>query len=427
MTSTSPQSIHPAPQEPDDAAGGGIRPIYFNRCTPPHISTLIFATGLSALSMNVFIPSLPSMAAYFEADFALIQQTITLYLAVGALVQIFAGPLSDYFGRRPVILWSCVIFLLATVGCLITSDITLFLIFRMIQSTVVACIALPRAMIRDTVPANRAASLIGYVTMGMALVPMVGPVLGGMLDQAYGWKANFSMLLVMGGALLFVMWFDLGETHHSRAPTLWRQFQDYPGLLRARRFWGYSLAAAFTSGSFFSYLGGVSLVASDHFNLNAAEIGLYFGIAPLGYMGGNLLSGLFAQRLGIITMITTGAAIALAGMVFSVGLFLIGLDHPLSLFGPMVCVGVGNGMCLPSANVGMMSVRPQLAGSASGLGGALMTAGGALMASLSGVIVAQYLTPLSMLMPMALSAFMALLAAKYISSREKYLKYSSQN
>ena len=159
---------------------------FLDRSTPPNIFTLILLAGVSALCMNIFLPSLPSMTEYFDTDYGVMQLSIAVYLAVNAVLQIVVGPISDKFGRRPVILAGLAIFLAATIGCIYAPNAAVFLTFRMLQAAVVVAMVLSRAVVRDMVSADEAASMIGYVTMGMTVVPMLGPALGGLLDSAFG-------------------------------------------------------------------------------------------------------------------------------------------------------------------------------------------------------------------------------------------------
>ena len=175
-------------------------PRFLDRSTPPKIITLILLAGLSALAMNIFLPSLPGMATYFGVPYGVMQQSVALYLALSAALQIIIGPISDRYGRRKVLIGSLVLFLLATVGTLLAPTATWFLVFRMAQAVIASGMVLSRAVVRDMVADERAASMIGYVTMGMSLVPMIGPVIGGVLDDVYGWKANFALLLVQPSA-----------------------------------------------------------------------------------------------------------------------------------------------------------------------------------------------------------------------------------
>lgn len=360
--------------------------IFLDRSTPPHIFTLIVITGLGALSMNIFLPSLPTMTVFFDTDYRLMQLSVSLYLGVNALLQVIIGPISDRFGRRPVLLAGVFAFLLATVGCLLASSIEVFLFFRMLQAVIVSGLVLGRAVVRDMHDATEAASKIGYVTMGMALVPMVGPAIGGVLDAALGWQANFWLLLALGVAVLALIWADLGETATATSTSFAAQIREYPELLASRRFWGYCAVAAFASGAFFSYLGGAPYVGSEVFQMSSAQVGLYFGAPALGYLVGNGLSGRYSVRMGINTMILSGTIASTVGLSASLLFFTAGLQTPLVFFGFMTFVGLGNGLVLPNATSGMLSVRPHLAGTASGLGGAIMLAGGAALSAAAGAL-----------------------------------------
>ena len=207
--------------------------------SPPRIVTLILLTGLSVLSLNMFLPSLSNMAAEFQVDYSLISLSIAGYLAITAVLQVIMGPLSDRYGRRPVLLVGLVIFTLASLVCALTTSIWVFLAFRVLQGAVISGWALSLAVIRDMAPPKEAASLIGYVSMAMAVAPMLGPMLGGALDEVFGWRASFVVFTGFGAAALGLCWVDLGETNKTPSATFAEQFRTYPELFRSRRYWGY--------------------------------------------------------------------------------------------------------------------------------------------------------------------------------------------
>lgn len=391
---------------------------FLDRSTPPHIFTLIALTGIGALSLNVFLPSLPAMSAYFETDYGVMQLSVALYLAMNAVLQILVGPLSDRYGRRPVLLVGVTIFLVATIGCIFATSIEVFLAFRMLQAVIIAGLVLGRAVVRDMYPAEQAASQIGYVTMGMAVVPMIGPAIGGVLDETLGWQANFWLLAALGFVVLWLTWRDLGETATPISGGFRAQFAQYPELLSSRRFWGYCMASAFASGAFFAYLGGAPYVGSEVFGLSASEVGIFFGAPALGYFFGNFISGKFSVRLGINTMILWGAMVSSFGMGLSLILFLLGFKTPLVFFGFMTFVGLGNGMVLPSATSGMLSVRPHLAGTASGLGGAIMIGGGAALSALAGALLTGD-SAYPLIIIMLITALLGVAAILYTIRRER--------
>jgi DHA1 family bicyclomycin/chloramphenicol resistance-like MFS transporter len=394
---------------------------YLDRATPPHISTLIAATALGAMSMNVFLPTLPQMAEYFQADYALMQRSVTLYLMVNAILQLGIGPISDRIGRRPVLLGSFVLFTLATLGCILAPTAEIFLAFRMAQAVVVAGLVLGRAVVRDMVPGPQAASMIGYVTMGMAIVPMIGPVIGGVLGETFGWQANFVLLMVSGLLVMALTWFDLGETARASTGRLRDQVREYPELLTSRRFWGYCGATTFASGAFFAYLGGAPYVGSEIYHLTPSQVGFYFGAPALGYFLGNFVAARLSVRLGINRMILYGTVISTAGLIIPLASILGGIDSAQVFFGSVTLVGLGNGMTMPNGNSGMLSVRPHLAGSASGLGGAVMLAGGAALADMAGNFLAGSATAMPLVLIMFGSSLLSLVAILYTIRRERFV------
>lgn len=392
-----------------------------NGRTPPSIVTLVALAGLAALSMNVFLPSLPGMARWFQVDYGVMQLSVSLYLAFTALLQLFVGPVSDMFGRRPVMLGALVIFLLATIGTLLAPSAEWFLVFRMMQAVIATGMVLSRAVVRDIVPGDAAASLLGYVTMGMSIVPMLAPIFGGILDEAFGWKANFTMMGILGLAVLILCWFDMGETSRPGGVPLREQFVQYPVLARSWRFWGYSIVAMLASGSFFAYLGGAPYIGETVFHLTSSQVGYWFAAPSVGYALGNYISGRYAVRIGMNRLILLGTLASALPLAVVLLADILGWHQPLVFFGGVAMVGLGNGLVLPSANAGMMSVRPELAGTASGFGGAMMVAGGAVMATLAGALLNPTSGAAPLLWIMLLSAIGAFVTIRLVMKRQNRL------
>ncbi len=404
---------------PQTAQAPAVR--FLDRTTAPHIATLILLASISAMAMNIFLPSLPNMTDYFQTDYRLMQLSVAVYLGVNAVMQIIVGPISDKFGRRPVLLWGLGLFLLATLGCLYAPSAEVFLFFRMCQAVVAIAMVLSRAVVRDMYPQDRAASMIGYVTMGMAIVPMISPAIGGVLDEAFGWRASFWALFGMGALTLVLTYADLGETAAKSGRTLGQQYREYPELLRAPRFWGYSLSSGLSSGAFFAYLGGAPFVGSEVFGMSPSTLGIYFGAPAIGYFVGNFLTGRFATRFGINAMIQWGCGLCSFGLGLSLLIFLAGQGSALVFFGLMTLVGLGNGLCIPNATAGMLSVRPHLAGTASGLGGAIMIGGGAALSALAGALLAPETGALPLLWIMFITSALSVVCIRYVVFREKQL------
>ena len=392
--------------------------------TPPHMLMLVALSGMGALSMNVFLPSLPGMARDFGVDYAVMQLSVSAYIGATAVLQLLAGPISDRYGRRPVALTGMAIFLLATIGTLYAQDAGLFLAFRLLQATIAVCMLIPRAVVRDLFDGSRAASMIGYVTMGMSVVPMIAPIIGGLLDQSFGWRANFAMMGGLGLLVFIAAWLDMGETVRGGGVPLREQVSNYPVLARSVRFWGYCGAATLSAGCFFAYLGGAPFVGEQVFGLTPAEVGYFFAAPSIGYLSGNFISGRFSALWGMNRMILIGSAICLTALSLSLAADLSGIVSPWVFFGSIACTGLGNGMVLPNANAGMMSVRPRLAGTASGLGGAMTVAGGAALSALAGALLRPGSGATPLLAIMVMSAAGAMVSILWVLHGERRLRES---
>ena len=379
--------------------------------SPPGFFTLVFLTGLSILSLNMFLPSLSNIAEEFQADYSIVSLSVAGYLGITAVLQLIIGPLSDRFGRRPVLLSGLVIFILASLGCMLASNIWTFLAFHVMQGAIISGGVLPYAIIRDSAPEQEVASQMGYVAMAMAVAPMLGPMVGGVLDELFGWRSSFLFFTVLGLAALVLCWIDLGETNKSPSETFTKQFQAYPDLFRSRRYWGYALCITFSVGAFYIFITGVPLVAETILELSPAELGFYMGTITAGFALGSFLSGRYSKRYPLTTMMIAGRIVACVGLIGGLTLFLTGFVNVVSLFGATVFVGLGNGLTMPSANAGALSVRPRLAGSASGLKGALTVGGGAVLTLIAGVILTEGGGPYQLLGMMLFCSVVALLAA----------------
>jgi MFS transporter, DHA1 family, multidrug resistance protein len=391
----------------------------------PSIALLIAIAAVSPLGINMYLPSMPGMARALGVDFATIQLTLSLYFAAMALGQLITGPLSDRFGRRPVLLVGLTVFVIGSLICL-TAQNGGFLIFGRVVQAIGGCagITLSRAILRDLYGRNQVASMIGYVTMGMAVAPMVAPTIGGVLETLYGWRASFAFLMAFGGlALLFAFW-HLSETNRNRgsADSPRQLMHSYVSLFRSRLFWGYTLTTGFISAVFFAFLAGAPYVMIELMGRSPAEYGFYFAIVPSGYILGNFASGRFAGRVGPNRMILAGSIMALASVAAMAAAFATGFVLPAALFGPMFFIGAGNGLVLPSGIAGAVSVKPDVAGAAAGLSGSVQIGFGALVAPLIGSTLDTTVWPLITIMAacslLAIASF-GLVAAQRRTKRDR--------
>ncbi|MBO9589006.1 multidrug effflux MFS transporter [Devosia sp.] len=378
----------------------------------PRLSTLVLLSALAILPINFFLPSLPRMAAEFGVDYGIVGLSLAAYAIVSACLQLVLGPLSDRFGRRPVILWALAIFIVATLGCAVAPDTWTFLACRMAQAVIAPTYGVSLAVIRDTTDREQAAGRFGYLAMAWAIAPMLGPTAGGLLDQAFGWRASFYVLALLGIAVLALCRTDLCETNTSRSKTMLEQYKAYPELLGSKRFWAYCLCMAFSVGAFYAFLAGAPLAASA-FDLSPTVLGLYMGSITGGFMLGSFLAGRLAGNLPQATLLIAGRIVACAGLLFGIVLYFAGVNHVVALFGPCLFVGVSNGLTQPSANAAAISVRATQTGSAAGLAGAITVAGASIMAAIAGAVLTEENARSGLLMVMLASAIIALSAALF--------------
>ena len=398
------------------------RTVFLDRTSPPHILTLVLLASIAALSMTVFLPSLPVMAEDFDADYGVMQLSVSAFLFVNGSLHVVIGPISDRFGRRPVVIWALALFLVATAGCILSPTVEMFLAFRMAQAVVVAGIVLSRAIVRDMVPQSEAASMIGYVTMGMALVPMIAPMIGGFIGETLGWRASFIFLFLFGAVILLTVCLDQGETNLQRTSSFRQQIGEYPELFRSRRFWGFCVVSCASSGLFFGYLGGAPIIGTIHFGLSPSLLGFYFGIAAFGYFIGNFISGKCSARFGVNRMVLSGSLLLLTSPLAALAALQAGVTHPVGFFGFMVIMGISNGIILPNATAGMLSVRPRLAGTASGIGGAITIGGGSGIAALAGLLLGQDASPMPLVLIMIACSGVSLIATLYVLAVDRQVR-----
>ena len=398
------------------------KPVFLNRETQPSMLMLVLLASISALAMNSFLPSLPNMAEHFGSSTALMGLSVGVYLGTSAIFQILVGPLSDRIGRRTVSLWALIIFSVVSISCVYAPNTFVFMVLRALQAIAACTFVVARAIVRDTTETQASGSKIAYISMGTAICPMFGPALGGLLDGWFGWEANFWFIGGLGIFILLIAYFDLGETVPENTQGFRQQFSEYPELLLSRRFWGYCLASAFGAGAFFAYLGGGPFVGSIVYNLSPEMLGLYFGAPAIGYFFGNFLSGRFTIRFGIDAMILWGLWIIFFGLSLSMVCSYVGYGTVETFFGFMIFVGLGNGLTIPNATAGMLSVRPHLAGTASGLGGAMMIAIGAALSTLAGAFLIPGSNEMPLLMLMWFSSLSGVAVIIYVRQRNKRLK-----
>lgn len=337
----------------------------------PPLAILIAISMLQPFALNVLAPATPALSRSLGTDYATIQLTLTFYLVSVALTQLVVGPVSDRIGRRPCVLGAIVLFLAGSALGAVATSIETLVLARVVQAAGGGtCFALSRAMVRDTASAAESASLIGYITMGMVVAPMLAPLVGGFLDAQFGWRAIFvaCAVLTLGVGLAAVLL--LPETVPPGARGSFLDIaRGFPLLARDRVFVGYSLSLAMNSAAFFAFIAGAPYVVVETMGRTPDVYGAYFVATAGGYMLGNFLTGRYGRHLGGERLVAYGTFVSIAFVGLALVLAFIGPWTPAALFLPLVGNSVGNGMTIPGATAAALSARPELAGTAAGIVG----------------------------------------------------------
>lgn len=385
----------------------------------PRLWILVLLSALSALPVNMFVPSLPTIADDLEADFALVNVAIAGYAVVAAATHLVAGALSDRFGRRPIALIALAIFTIASVGCSLANDTTAFLLCRLLQGTVSGGYAVSLAAIRDTSNDRLATSRIGYLSSAWAVAPMIAPGVGGALETFFGWRSIFVVFAALGAVGFCLATIHLKETNVCLSGSITLQLRGYRDLSRSKPFWGYVLCMSLALGALYAFLGGAPWVSAQLGETSSLALGFYMGVVPAGFILGSYVVGRHSSRYTPQRLVLAGRILTCAGLLVGFVLCVLGVTHPLAFFGPCVCVGLGNGLTMPAANARILSIRPDLAGTASGMAAALTVTGAAIVAFLSGLIVDASNAHLAVLSVMLISSLLSLAAAAIVVALEQ--------
>ena len=349
----------------------------------PHLLTLSLLAGTYILAQAIVVPSLSELQVQFKTDYKTIQYTISGYLLGVAFVNFIAGPLSDRFGRRPIMLLFFCIFLISSLGCYISEDLYSFLFFRLCQSSSAAGLVLSRAIIGDFSSKDETVKMLGLLSISMGIAPSLAPLAGGVISDFFGAKGIFLFLSLLGILLLILIVTDLKETHFQRSKDIFAQIKSYPTLLASLDFWLPTITFALSFSIFGIFFIGGPYIAVKVFNLSPTTMGIYLAFPSLGYVLGNILISKIANRVSTKTLMIIGSFVLLLGPLSSLILSHL-FFHPLSFFLPILIMTFGSGIIWPASNAEIVKAVPHLAGSASGLGSAIMTLMSSFAAFLTG-------------------------------------------
>ena len=375
--------------------------LQINRLSKTLIILLAATSALGPASMQILLPAIPVIRDSFAVSNEVAQLTLSLSMLAIALGTLVYGPMSDKYGRKPVMLAGLIVTLFGSVLCYFSHSIEMLILSRFVQAFGGAVgLVLARAIVRDVYGAQEAARVIATLVMVMVVAPMLSPALGGELMLLFGWESVFVVIAIMTFVMALFLSSKLPETLIEPVPFqgVGSMLTNYLRLFRSRVFCGYAFCVTFVSVVFFSFISAAPEIMVSVLHRPPNEYGYYFIMVPAGFMAGNYVARYFGHSYSINQLIGLGASIAAVGIVLTIVLQLAGLKQPIALFAPVALAIFGNGITLPNAQAAAINEFPKFAGSASGLTGFLQMAFSAVAAQLVAVIYNGTVYPLLVLM-----------------------------
>ncbi|AWO93458.1 MULTISPECIES: multidrug effflux MFS transporter [Bradyrhizobium] len=341
---------------------------------------LVVMTGIAPISLYMLVPALPVLATNFGSDISIAQMTVSLFMVGIACSQLIMGPLSDKFGRRPVLLAGLALMVAASVACIFAQNLPQLIAARFFQALGGATgMVVSRAIIRDIYERQRVASMISLVVAALMIGQMLSPLTGGLIETAFGWRAIFYAITIGAVAVAVGIAVALPETRRSRAAGSGFR-ADIGTLIRNRAFVGYVMCQVLASQIIFTFAGGGPYIVVTQMGRSSAEYGAWFATSGFAYLVGNLLCVRFAPRHSLEKLIWFGLGLQLGGSLLNLFWSFAGWNEaPAWLFGTQMIVMAGNAFVMANSAAGAISIRPEAAGTASGAMGFLQQGIGALM------------------------------------------------
>jgi DHA1 family bicyclomycin/chloramphenicol resistance-like MFS transporter len=344
-------------------------------------------TALGPLSTDLYLPSLPDMGRAFGVASSQVQLTLSVFLLGFAVGQLLYGPLSDRRGRRPVLLASIAIYCVASLICTFAPSVGILIAARFLQAIGAAgAIVLARAVVRDLYSGARAGKELSIMGAIMAIAPITGPVVGGVLHTLFGWRSSFAALLVCGLVLGWMAWRKLPETLKYPAPevpSLSAMLRVYRDLLRQRVFLLYAGITAASYAGLFAWISSASFILQDIYHLTPIAFSLHFLPSATGYLIGATIASRIVSRIGIDRTIGYGACVLFGGGLAMMIMLFVTASPLFAVVLPASLYTIGLGLTFPQAMAGGLSPFPERAGAASSLLGFIPQ----FCAALSGLLV----------------------------------------
>ncbi len=358
---------------------------------------LVVMNGVAPISLYLLVPALPVLATAFGRDISIAQMTVSLYMVGIACSQLIMGPLSDRFGRRPVLLAGLALMVAASAACIFAETLPQLIAARFLQALGGATgMVVSRAIIRDLYSRERIGSMISLVIAVMMIAQMLSPLTGGLLETAFGWRSIFYVITAASVVIAVAIALTLPETRRVRAAG--SGFRgDVGHLFTSRAFIGYVLCQVLASQLIFTFAGGGPYIVVMQMGRSSAEYGAWFAITGFAYLIGNLFCVRFAPRHSLEKLIWFGLALQLLGALLNLVWGIAGLNMaPSWLFGTQMLVMFANAFVMSNSAAGAISIRPEAAGTASGAMGFLQMGIGSLFSQFGAWLGGHFATPVAL-------------------------------
>ncbi|MBR0751436.1 multidrug effflux MFS transporter [Bradyrhizobium jicamae] len=359
---------------------------------------LVVMTGVAPISLYMLVPALPVLATTFGRDISVAQMTVSLYMVGIALSQLIMGPLSDRFGRRPVLLGGLGLMVVSGIASVFAENLPQLIAARFFQALGGASgMVISRAIIRDLYPRERVGAMISLVVAALMVGQMVSPLTGGLLETAFGWRAV--LYFITGASLVITIFIALALPETKRDRVEGGGFRgDVGKLFTNRAFIGYLLCQVLASQIIFAFAGGGPYIVVTQMGRNSAEYGAWFACTGFAYLVGNLLCVRFAPRHSLEKLIWFGLALQVGGSLLNLIWSFMGVNQaPAWLFGTQMIVMVANAFVMANSAAGAISIRPEAAGTASGAMGFLQQGIGALVSQFGAYLGGHYASTLPLM------------------------------
>jgi len=343
--------------------------------------TMLFAGQIAS---TIFLPGLPSIAVELEIPRSVVQIMVPVYLAAFASTQLIIGPLSDKFGRKPIVLLGILLFTFASYLCANANDIQTLLLCRVAQATgACSTLVISRAIIRDTSEGLAAAKAMSYVAIAMAVGPIMAPFIGGFLTGWFSWRATFIFTTLIGFVVLILISINLKETlpkEMRNPPKLSTLYSNYLELLKNKKFTAYSLITAFASGAMQAYVVSSPIIFIVLMGVSPEVFGFYVMVMPSLFVLATFTSRKLMDYISVDQIIIIGGIFSCSGGVLQLFFGISEVQTPMPVLIAFAISNFGTGLVLGNCYASALnSVKPEIAGSASALGGFLHFGWGALI------------------------------------------------